>query len=187
MAGAYTVFANGGAWVKPHIVRTDGVESHRVLDSRVAFVMTTMLEEVVRSGTAGGVRGRGFLLPAAGKTGTSHDGWFVGYTSQLLCLVWVGFDDYQELNLEGAKSALPIWAEFMKKASHLGAFRNAKEFPPPSGVVSQKICLESGNLAGDLCTRTSYTSFIAGTEPREQCDVHSVSPVAVSPDPCCIR
>jgi penicillin-binding protein 1B len=187
MAGAYTVFANGGAWVKPHIIRTDGVESRRVLDSRVAFVMTTMLEEVMRTGTAGGVRGRGFLLPAAGKTGTSHDGWFAGYTSQLLCLVWVGFDDYQELNLEGAKSALPIWAEFMKKASHLGAFKNAQEFPPPSGIVSQKICLESGKLAGDLCTQTSYASFIAGTEPHEQCDVHSVSPVAVSPDPCCIR
>jgi penicillin-binding protein 1B len=188
MAGAYTVFANGGTWVKPHIVRTEGIESRRVLDSRVAFVMTGMLEEVMRSGTAGGVRGRGFLQPAAGKTGTSHDGWFAGYTSQLLCLVWVGFDDYQELNLEGAKSALPIWAEFMKKASHLGAFRNAKEFSAPNGVVSEKICLDSGKLSGDRCLRSATASFISGTEPQEQCDAHNLVPVAVSAaDVCCIR
>ena len=191
MAGAYTVFANGGTWVKPQVISQvqdeDGLtirgehgETHRALDSRVAFLMSSMLEEVMRSGTAAGVRSRGFTVPAAGKTGTAHDGWFAGYTSQLLCIVWVGFDDYQELDLEGAKSALPIWTEFMKKAGHLGAYRNAREFAPPNGVESAKICLDSGKLAGDLCPRTATQYFIDGTEPQDPCDVHTAAtpPVA---------
>ena len=62
------------------------------------------------------VRLRGFTPPAAGKTGSSHDGWFAGYTSNLLCIVWVGYDDYSDLRLSGAQTAAPIWAEFMKKA-----------------------------------------------------------------------
>ena len=80
--------------------------------------MTNLMEEVLRSGTAAGVRARYNLnFPAAGKTGTSHDGWFAGFTSELLCVVWVGFDDNRELDLEGAHSAAPIWAEFMKQAA----------------------------------------------------------------------
>jgi len=192
MAGAYTPFANGGMWVKPQVVsrvrNADGESIHggqsetrQAMDPRVAYLMTSMLQEVMRSGTAAGVRTRGFLLPAAGKTGTSHDGWFAGFTSQLLCIVWVGFDDYRELDLEGAKSALPIWTEFMKKAARLGAYRNAREFPRPAGVESAKICLESGKLAGDLCTRTATEVFIAGTEPQTKCDIHAVV-AEVKPD-----
>jgi penicillin-binding protein 1B len=192
MAGAYTPFANGGMWVKPQVVsrvrNADGESIHggqsetrQAMDPRVAYLMTNMLEEVMRSGTAAGVRTRGFLLPAAGKTGTSHDGWFAGFTSQLLCIVWVGFDDYRELDLEGAKSALPIWTEFMKKAARLGAYRNAREFPRPAGVESAKICLESGKLAGDLCTRTATEVFIAGTAPQTRCDIHAVV-AEVKPD-----
>ena len=117
MAGAYTVFANGGVFVKPSVISgfldgrgtalpTAASESHRALDPRVAWLMVSMLQEVLRSGTAAGVRSRGFTLPAAGKTGTSHDGWFAGFTSQLLCIVWVGYDDYRDLNLEGAQVRL---------------------------------------------------------------------------------
>jgi penicillin-binding protein 1B len=185
MAGAYTAFANGGMWMKPQMVsrvgNADGEtihnersETHRAMDPRVAYLMTSMLQEVMRSGTAAGVRGRGFILPAAGKTGTSHDGWFAGYTSQLLCVVWVGFDDYRELDLEGAKSALPIWTEFMKRAARFGAYRTAREFPQPSGLESAKICTESGKLAGDLCTKTMTDVFISGTAPKDQCDMHTV-------------
>lgn len=193
MAGAYTAFANGGMWVKPQLVdyvknadgeiihSEPGEESHQAMDPRVAYLMTSMLEEVMRSGTAAGVRTRGFTLPAAGKTGTSHDGWFAGYTSKLLCIVWVGFDDYRELDLEGARSALPVWTEFMKKAAHLGDYRNVHEFPQPSGVASAKICLDSGKLAGDLCTNTTTEVFIAGTEPQDKCDLHTVQAL-VNPD-----
>lgn len=183
LAGAYTAFANGGTLVKPQVVsqieNADGRtirgskdETREAMDPRVAYVITTMLQEVVRSGTAAGVRARGFTLPAAGKTGTSHDGWFAGYTSKLLCIVWVGFDDYRELDLEGAKSALPIWTEFMKKAAHFGPYRNAREFAEPGGLETARICLDSGKLAGDLCQRTANQVFIAGTAPQERCDMH---------------
>ena len=166
MAGAYTAFANGGVWVKPHIIANTATNSHQAMDPRVAYLITNMMEEVLRTGTGAGVRSRGFLLTAAGKTGTSHDGWFAGFTSNLLCVVWVGFDDYKELGLEGAKSALPIWTAFMKKASH-----NTKEFPVPSGIESAKICNRSGKLAGDYCTDTRNEVFIAGTQPSDQCAI----------------
>ena len=183
MAGAWTSFANAGVWVKPTMIsslrnahgakiRNSGAETRRAMDPRVAYLMVSMLEEVMRSGTAAGVRSRGFLLPAAGKTGTSHDGWFAGFTSQLLCVVWVGFDDYSELNMEGAKSALPIWTEFMKRASQFGAYRNAKEFPAPAGIVSARVCSDTGKLASDRCPDTRNEVFIAGTEPQDKCELH---------------
>jgi len=193
MAGAWTMFSNGGAVVKPQTIvqarNSDGDSvydgrrgAHQALDPRVAYLMVGMLQEVMRSGTAAGVRSRGFLLPAAGKTGTSHDGWFAGFTSNLLCLVWVGFDDYRELNLEGAKSALPIWTEFMKKATRVGAYRNATEFPRPPGISSAEICRESGKLAGDLCTDVGTEIFVSGTEPREKCDLHGIQTISTSRD-----
>jgi penicillin-binding protein 1B len=183
MAGAYTVFANGGTWVQPRAISSyrdgDGTVlagtspvSHQALDPRVNWLMVSMLQEVMRSGTAAGVRSRGFVLPAAGKTGTSHDGWFAGFTSQLLCIVWVGYDDYRELNLEGAKSALPIWTDFMKRASQQGAYRKAKEFPMPQAIESAQICLDSGKLAGAQCPHTRNEYFIAGSEPGK-CDMHA--------------
>jgi penicillin-binding protein 1B len=175
IAGAYTAFANGGMWVKPHIIEADASDAHQAdvhqaMDPRVAYLMVSMLQEVLRSGTAASVRSRGFLLPAAGKTGTSHDGWFAGFTSNLLCVVWVGFDNYQELDLEGAKSALPIWTEFMKKATQLGRYRNAQEFPMPDGIDTVKICNSSGKLATDFSTDTRNEVFISGTQPTELCD-----------------
>jgi penicillin-binding protein 1B len=184
MAGAWTMFANGGTVLKPHLVtqvqNVDGErlrsvtgEPHQALDPRVAYLMLGMLQEVMRSGTGAGVRSRGFLLPSAGKTGTSHDGWFAGFTSQLLCLVWVGFDDYRELNLEGAKSALPIWTEFMKKAAHFAPYRNATEFPqPPGGVVATTICRETGQVASEFCPEVRSDMFISGTQPQRRCDLH---------------
>ena len=82
------------------------------------------MQEVLRSGTGAGVRSRGFSLPAAGKTGTSHDAWFAGFTTKLLCVVWVGLDDYKDIKMEGAKAALPIWTEFMKRAHRHRAYRD---------------------------------------------------------------
>jgi penicillin-binding protein 1B len=150
------------------------LDSRQAIDPRLAFLMVDMLQEVMRSGTAAGVRSRGFTLPAAGKTGTSHDGWFAGFTSQLLCVVWVGFDDYRELDLEGAKSALPIWTEFMKRAARLAAYRNATAFPTPSGIATARVCSGSGKLAGDLCTSVRNEEFIDGTQPQDQCHDHDV-------------
>jgi penicillin-binding protein 1B len=131
-----------------------------------------MMQEVLRSGTGAAVRSQGFGLPAAGKTGTSHDGWFAGFTSELLCVVWVGFDDNRELNLEGARSALPIWAEFMKRAAKTRPYSAAREFRAPSGVVPADICGASGELAGANCPKVRTEVFISGTEPTSVCDMH---------------
>jgi penicillin-binding protein 1B len=187
IAGAYTLFANQGKRLSPTTVALvrarGGFELYQrnsdpvpALDPRVAYLMVNMMEEVLRSGTGAGVRARGFTLPAAGKTGTSHDGWFAGFTSGLLCVVWVGFDDNRELNLEGARSALPIWTEFMKRAAAFRPYRDAKDFPRPAGLVTAQICAESGQLATANCPNTHSEVFIDGTQPVVQCDLHGPRP-----------
>jgi penicillin-binding protein 1B len=183
MAGAYTIFANKGVHVQPtflslikepngKVLLDQKPQAKPVLDPRVTYLMVSMLEEVMRTGTAAGVRSRGFLAPAAGKTGTSHDGWFAGFTSDLLCIVWVGFDDNRELNLEGAHSALPIWTEFMKRAIQLRAYSDAREFTAPDGVVTINIDPQSGMPATPACPEQQPEVFIAGTEPVGACPLH---------------
>ena len=141
-----------------------------VLDPRVAYVMTTMMEGVINNGTAAGVRGMGFTAPAAGKTGTSHDGWFAGYTSNLLCIVWVGYDDYSDLRLSGSSTAAPIWAEFMKRAIRLPAYKDEGPFREPAGVVNVQLDKATNRLATAACPETYTVAFIAGTEPKDSCD-----------------
>jgi penicillin-binding protein 1B len=183
IAGAYTIFVNQGIYSKPYFINTiandrgsqifDSQPEHRnVLDPRIAFLMDQLLEEVVRSGTGAGVWGRGINFPVAGKTGTSHDGWFAGFTNRLLCVVWVGFDDNRELNLEGAKSALPVWAEFMKRAHEHREYRNVSEFEPPAGVVSVPIDPLSGQVATAACPKVRTEYFVEGTQPVESCRLH---------------
>ncbi|HEX3876065.1 MAG TPA: PBP1A family penicillin-binding protein [Bryobacteraceae bacterium] len=185
IAGAYTMFANQGVRVSPtaiSLVRAaDGSALYQrqtnaapELDPRVNYLMVSLLQEVLRTGTGAGIHSFGFNLPAAGKTGTSRDGWFAGFTNKLLCVVWVGFDDNRELNLEGAHSALPIWAEFMKRAASLKPYKDPKSFVQPSGIVSANICMDSGQLAGQFCPRTRPELFIDGTEPAQQCPLHSI-------------
>jgi penicillin-binding protein 1B len=183
-AGAYTIFANDGDYVKPSflslvraqdgkIVFKNKVEEKQVLDPRVSYLTTSLMEEVLRSGTAAGVRARyNLTAPMAGKTGTSHDGWFSGYTSELLCVVWVGFDDNRELNLEGAHSAAPIWAEFMKRALEYREYRDVKPFRAPAGIVSITIDPDSGMPAAPNCPKVRTEVYIAGTEPVGICPLH---------------
>jgi len=187
IAGAYTVFANQGTYLKPYgitAVRAQNgstlfqnqAESRQVLDPRVAYLMESMLEEVLRSGTAAAVRAGGFTVPAAGKTGTSdRDGWFAGFTTELECVVWVGFDDSRDLDLEGAHSAAPIWAEFMKRALAYRSYRDAKPFPAPDGVVSVEIDPQSGMPATPFCPIRRTEVFIAGTQPVGTCPLHGGS------------
>jgi penicillin-binding protein 1B len=192
IAGAYTIFANQGKYVRPRLIsrvktRNGTVsyshqpETRQVLDPRVAFLIVNLMEDVINSGTAAGVRARGFAAPAAGKTGTSRDGWFAGFTSQLLCVVWVGFDDNSELNLEGSKSALPIWTEFMKRAIQQPLYRDPKPFKPPAGITSAAIDPETGLLATPECPATRTEFFIAGTEPKETCEQHDYHEVTEPP------
>ena len=183
IAGAYTIYANKGIYSKPYFLSSilndrgsnifDSTPEHRaVLDPRVAFLMDQLLEEVVRSGTGAATYGRGINFPVAGKTGTSHDGWFAGFTSKLICVVWVGFDDNRELNLEGAHSALPVWTEFMKRAHEHREYRNVSEFEAPAGVVSVQIDPASGQLATAACPKVRTEYFIEGTQPAEMCQLH---------------
>ncbi|MBV9033634.1 MAG: PBP1A family penicillin-binding protein [Acidobacteriaceae bacterium] len=145
IAGAYTVFANEGQYVRPtfllHIEDSRGrvVYEHqpkakRVLEPQTSDSMLDLLQEVVRQGTATAVQ-RALKAQVAAKTGTSRDGWFAGFTPQLLCVVWVGFDDNRELGLEGARSALPIWVEFMKRALRQPQYGGS--FPPSEHEYQQ--------------------------------------------------
>jgi penicillin-binding protein 1B len=181
MTAAYTTFANGGTRLSPvfvnsvrnaqgDVVVNFGTERREVLDPRIAFVMTRMLEGVMSSGTASVVRDRGFAAPAGGKTGSSHDGWFAGYTSNLLCIVWVGYDDYSDIHLSGAQTAAPIWAEFMKKAITLPQYSDVRAFSQPEGVVDVELDKVTNRLATPSCPDTYTIAFVAGTEPRDTCD-----------------
>jgi penicillin-binding protein 1B len=183
MAGGYTVFANKGIYVAPRFIQSiqdrggDTVfasrpEEKRVLDPRVNYLMVNMMEDVLRSGTGAAVRARGFSLPAAGKTGTSHDGWFAGFTVKLLCVVWVGYDDYRDLKLEGAHSALPIWTNFMKRAHTHREYRNVTDFDVPDGVVSVQIDGDTGELATSACPKLVTEYYLMGTQPAEFCHLH---------------
>lgn len=179
MARAYTAFANEGLLSElipvKEIYDGDGnrvfaAESipKRVLTREIAFLATSLLQSVIDRGTGAGARSRGFVLPAAGKTGTSHDGWFAGYTPDLLCIVWVGFDDNSELNLAGSRSALPIWTEFMKQAVSLRPL-NGADFIIPAGIVEVEIDPSTGMLATERCLQREMEYFIKGTEPTIYC------------------
>ena len=183
IAAGYSTFANYGTRCEPvslqrvvsrsgQLIQDAGYRKRRVMDPRVTYLITNILEDVMNRGTGAGVRARGFRFPAAGKTGTSQDGWFAGYTTNLLCVVWVGFDDNRELGLSGANSAAPIWTEFMKRAVMLPAFSNAQQFERPEGVVSVTIDPETQMLATPDCPVTRQEVFIAGTEPTESCTLH---------------
>ena len=182
MTGAYTSFANNGIRLSPILLRSvrNGkgdvianytTDQRQVLDPRIAYVMTNMMEGVINNGLGyTAVRLRGFTLPAAGKTGSSHDGWFAGYTSNLLCIVWVGYDDYSDLRLSGAMTAAPIWTEFMKRASALPQYADMKPFQQPTGVVDVQLDKVTNRLATPTCPDDYVSAFVAGTEPRDTCD-----------------
>lgn len=183
VAGGYTAFANGGRRADPMFIRsvvsadgtvqeTDLPKTHQVLDPRVTYLVTNVMEDVINRGTGASVRAMGFTKPAAGKTGTSKDGWFAGYTSNLLCVVWVGFDDNRDLGLAGGSSAAPIWAEFMKRAVTLPAYSDTDTFHPPAGIVSVRIDSETLQLATPDCPVTRDEVFIEGTQPTQYCQKH---------------
>jgi penicillin-binding protein 1B len=121
-------------------------------------------------GTAAAARGHGFTAPAAGKTGTSHDAWFAGYTSNLICIVWVGNDDYTDIKLEGAHAAAPIWAEFIKKAVQLPQYSDTHDFTPPDGVQVEQIDKVSNLLSDAACPEAYNAAFLDGTGPSDTCD-----------------
>ena len=187
MATAYNVLANLGLKVEPTTVMkvTDEkgavVEQHypkppRVVHAESAFLVTNMMRSVITSGTAYEARKLGFPpgFEAAGKTGTTNDmkdAWFGGFTADLLCIVWVGYDDNTPINLSGARAALPIWVDFMKGAL---AGMQPRPLPVPStNIVSVEIDAQTGLRAGPYCPKVVAESFVAGTEPIEVCQWHN--------------
>jgi len=181
MAGAYTTFANSGVHIKPwflssvrnqtgDIVADFTPQAQQVLDPRVAYLTQTLMEGVLNRGTGIKVRSLGFTAPAAGKTGTSHDAWFAGYTSSLLAVVWVGNDDYTDVKIQGADAAAPIWAAFMKRAITLPQYSDNKAFVAPDGVETLRVDRASGLVADSSCPSDSFTAaFLIGTAPQGTC------------------
>jgi penicillin-binding protein 1B len=182
IATAFTIFPNGGELRPLRVLTrvTSGGTAQRLTvpaPRRVArpdttFLVTNMMRSVISEGTAASVRASGFAFDAAGKTGTTNDlrdAWFVGFTPELLTVVWVGVDDNQPLGLSGSQAALPIWIPFMTQAL---AGRSDAPFAEPEGVVWAEIDRDTGKLAAPTCPRIVREAFLAGTEPLDVCELH---------------
>jgi penicillin-binding protein 1B len=182
MAMAYTVFVNRGIVRPLHAVKriaqsgtsrdVPAGKPRSVARPSTSFLVLNMMRSVMNEGTAGGARSAGFTFDAAGKTGTTNDqrdAWFIGFTPQLLTVVWVGLDNNQPLGLTGGQAALPIWTSFMKRAL---AGRPNRSFDAPSDVVFVEIDKTNGKIATPMCPTVMVESFLAHAEPRERCDEH---------------
>nr|MBA2564792.1 PBP1A family penicillin-binding protein [Gemmatimonadota bacterium] len=196
VAAAYTVYPNLGVRVEPEpilriedrngrVLRSFEPKRRRVLEEKAAYIMLSILSDVVERGTARfGVRGKGFKAAAAGKTGTTNestDSWFVGFTPRMLTLVWIGLDKKQRImhNGTGGLLAAPTWTAFMEKVVERdgdpGPFPRAEAL----GLTKVAVARSSGLLAAPFCRSSSYTEiFIPGTEPQRYC-----SPMAWTPEP----
>jgi len=183
LAAAFAILANGGRHVEPRFyvelqdangraIDQRPVRSRNVASAESTFLVTDMMRSVLSFGTAREIRARGFAAEAAGKTGTTNDtrdAWFVGYTPELLAVVWVGYDDNQPLGLSGSQAALPIWTRFMKDAV---SGRDKQRFTPPSGVRILEIDPSTGMLAGEGCSSRQREVFRASTAPKQLCTKH---------------
>ena len=180
MAGAYTVFANGGVHIDPwmlasvrnpqgDIVADFAPTAKQVMDPRAAYLTQSLLQGVMDFGYGIAVRQRGFTAPAAGKTGTSHDAWFAAYSSNLIAVVWVGNDDYTDVKLSGAIAAAPIWAEFMNRAIRLPQYSDMTTFTKPDGVTDVRIDKISNLPADSTCPNDYTAAFLDGTVPAGTC------------------
>jgi penicillin-binding protein 1A len=179
LTAAYGAFANGGVLTAPRLIRRvedrDGtvifeapVEATRVVSEETAFLLSSMLSDVIASGTAWKARQEGFRLPAAGKTGTTNqylDAWFVGYTPRLVAGVWVGFDRPKTIVANGYASdvAVPLWGRFMKAAT---AKDRAEWYKPPRGLVGVTVCRVSGLRPGDGCDEVAIVKDDGEIERR---------------------
>ncbi len=182
IAAAYGAVANGGIAVKPTAVRSTWDRQGDVVwngapdrlqatSPQGAYVLTSLLEGVIQRGTASKAKVMGFHGAVAGKTGTTdgyRDAWFVGYTSDMVIGVWVGFDDERPLRLTGAQAALPIWMDLARRVIP----PNVPAFVMPSGVVTRNIDPKTGQLATFQCPEQVSEVFIEGTEPSVYCEVH---------------
>ncbi len=182
LATAYATLANGGFRVRPRgidaVIDRQGAplglsrpRPEAVIDPALAYLVTDLLQGVVERGTARSAYRLGFTGLAAGKTGSSdglRDAWFVGYTPDLLALVWVGYDDNRPVGLPGGVAALPIWVDLMKRvdADEHGGFQR------PGGIVRALIDPQTGQQATRGCPKIREEIFVKGTAPDEPCETH---------------
>lgn len=184
LARAYCAFAADGVLPNPVSLKEVVNEKEEILERRQlkireatspqkAFIMTSMLRSVTETGTARSLKDMGISFPVAGKTGTTNDfkdAWFVGYTPDILVLVWVGFDDGSPVKASGAAAALPIFADLMKA---IPQYASGEWFQPPPGVADAMICPVSGDLATQNCPTPFKEVFLQENVPREACRLHS--------------
>lgn len=189
LAYAYTTIASGGvrferfplfsiAAANGDKIITRKVKHEQVLDPRVTFLAGYAMEGVLQRGTAKNSRSLNINFPASGKTGTTNsnkDSWFVGYTQDIVCAVWVGYDSGADTGLTGADGALHIWARFMRA---LYSRSGPLAVIPPKGIETAVIDPQSGYLATKLCPQMLTEAYLAGTAPNKTCPDHPVNPVA---------
>ncbi len=186
MARAYCVFAADGVQPYPlalknitdasgRILNRKHMEIERLISPAKAYIISSMLRSAVVEGTGKALRQYGIAFPAAGKTGTTsnyRDAWFIGYTPDLLALVWVGFDNGDPIHSSGSQAALPIWAELMNSIPH---HISGTWFTMPPGVVKRKICPDSGLLPIPfVCPEEKEEFFVTENVPEENCSVHKI-------------
>lgn len=185
IAAAYAAFANGGRRIQPFVVAdTVSVDGEQVIAPSTAFMITDMLQGVIDHGTARAARGALKETVIAGKTGTSRDGWFVGYTPNLVCAVWIGFDDNKQLGLTGAEAALPAWVEFMKGAVDSRPELGGRSFDQPAGVTIVEIDPNTDGLATGKCPSHQLVAMLTEQAPTSECFRHNIYfevPVESSP------
>lgn len=185
LTASFCPFANGGMRVEPVAIIEVKDANGKTLEQNIpkmqeaisettAYLTTYMLENVINKGTGREIRNMGLKIPCAGKTGSTNDytdAWFIGYTPNFVLGIWIGFDDKETMgkNMVGGTVAAPIWAEFM-----LNAFPEInQDFPVPDNIIFKKICSKSGGLATQFCPTTLDVPFISGTEPTQNCKLHS--------------
>src|SRR5205807_4452017 len=175
LTAAYAVFANGGKKIEPQVIVSEATSpDDQVIALTTAFIITDMLQGVIDHGTARAARGSIKHTAIAGKTGTSRDGWFVGYTPNLVCAVWVGFDDNKQLGLTGAEAALPIWTEFMKTAVDFRPELGGRAFAVPDGVTIADIDPATDELATGKCPTHERVAMLTAQAPKSECFKHNV-------------
>jgi penicillin-binding protein 1B len=181
LAAAYAAFVNSGHRVKPKVItsvgeppatHSAGTSAADVISPTTAYMITNMLSAVVDHGTGRAARDVAKLTAVAGKTGTSRDGWFVGYTPNLVCVVWVGFDDNQQLGLTGAEAALPAWAEFIKESVALRPELGGRNFECPEGIKFVEIDADDGALSTLTCPHRELIAVTERLAPNLECYRH---------------
>jgi len=172
IAAAYAAFANGGERIRPVVEHDSGAVGEQIIQPSTAFIITDMLEGVIDHGTAHSARGAIRNTAIAGKTGTSRDGWFVGYSPNLVCALWIGFDDNRQLGLTGAEAALPAWVDFMKAAIDLRPELGGQSFAKPDDVSIVEVDSETNQLWTGACPEHESVAILSAQAHISECYRH---------------